>query len=74
VHRAVGRALDAIAEEPSSEHVARATALIEGTRSLGIRYGHWASQNHFFRIWQDRRDAHDALRPLAVTLGFNLVG
>jgi hypothetical protein len=74
VHRAVGLTLDAVAEEPSSERVVRATALIEGTRSLDIRYGHWATQNHFFRLWQDRRDAHDTLRPLAVTLGFNLVG
>jgi alpha-amylase/alpha-mannosidase (GH57 family) len=72
VHQAVGRALDAIAEEPSTENVARATALIEGARSLQIRSGHWATQNHFFRLWQDRVDARDTLRPLAATLGFNL--
>ena len=74
VHRAVERALDAIAEAPSSERVGRASALIEGARSLDIRYGHWATQNRFFELWQARRDARDALRPLAATLGFNLVG
>ena len=74
VHQAVGLALDAIAAEPSSERVARAIALIEGARSLHIRYGHWATQNHFFRLWRERPDAHDTLRPLAATLGFNLAG
>jgi alpha-amylase/alpha-mannosidase (GH57 family) len=74
VHRAVGLALYAIAEEPSSERVVRAMALIAGARRLNIRYGHWATQNYFFRLWQDRRDAHDTLRPLASTLGFNLAG
>jgi alpha-amylase/alpha-mannosidase (GH57 family) len=73
VHRAVARALDAIAEAPSSERVGRAIALIEGARSLDIRYGHWATQNRFFELWRARRDARDALRPLAATLGFNLV-
>ena len=72
MHRAVGQALDAIAESPSSERVARATALIEGARRLGIRYGHWATQNRFFQLWRERPDARDVLRPLAATLGFNL--
>jgi alpha-amylase/alpha-mannosidase (GH57 family) len=72
VHRAIGRVLDAIAQEPSDERVRRATALIEGARSLNIPYGHWATQNRFFQIWRERRDAHDTLRPLANTLGFNL--
>jgi hypothetical protein len=72
LHRAISRVLDAIAEEPSGERVRRATALIEGARSLDIPYGHWATQNRFFQIWRERRDAHDTLRPLATTLGFNL--
>ena len=72
MHRAVGQAIDAIAESPTSERVARATALIEGARRLGIRYGHWATQNRFFQLWRERPDARDVLRPLATTLGFNL--
>jgi alpha-amylase/alpha-mannosidase (GH57 family) len=72
LHRAIGRLLDAIAEDPSGEHVRRATALIEGARTLDIPYGHWATQNRFFQISRERRDAHETLRPLAITLGFNL--
>jgi len=72
VHRAVAQALDAIAEEPSSERVARATALIEGARRLGVPYGHWATQNRFLLLWRERPDARDTLRLLATTLGFNL--
>ena len=45
--------------------MARASALIEGARRLGIRYGHWATQNRFFQLWQARPDARDALLPLA---------
>jgi alpha-amylase/alpha-mannosidase (GH57 family) len=72
LNRAIGRVLDAIAEEPSGEHIGRATALIEGARSLDIPYGHWATQNRFFRIWRERGEVRDTLRPLAATLGFNL--
>ena len=72
MHRAVTQALDAIAESASSERVARATALIEGARRLGIRYGHWAIQNRFFQLWRERPDARDVLLPLATTLGFSL--
>ena len=72
MHRAVTQALDAIAESASSERVARATALIEGARRLGIRYGHWATQNRFFQLWRERPDARDVLLPLATTLGFSL--
>ncbi|PYM72710.1 MAG: hypothetical protein DME03_17290, partial [Candidatus Rokuibacteriota bacterium] len=72
VHEAIGRVLDAVAEEPSGERVRRATALIEGARRLDIPYGHWATQNRFFQLWRERRDARDTLRPLATTLGFNL--
>jgi len=72
MHRAVTQALDAIAESASSERVARATALIEGARRLGIRYGHWATQNRFFQLWRERPDPRDVLLPLATTLGFSL--
>jgi len=70
--RAVGQALDAIAQSPSRESIARATALIEGARRLGIRYGHWATQNRFFQIWSERPDARADLLPLATALGFSL--
>jgi len=72
MHRAVTQALDAIAESASSERVARATALIEGARRLGVPYGHWATQNRFFQLWRERADARDVLLPLATTLGFSL--
>ena len=72
MHRAVTQALDAIAESASSERVARATALIEGARRLGIPYGHWATQNRFFQLWRERPDARDVLLPLATTLAFSL--
>jgi hypothetical protein len=74
VHRAVARALDAVAETPSRERIAQATALIEGARRLGIRYGHWATQNRFFQIWTERPDARADLLPLATALGFSLAG
>ncbi|MGH7305087.1 MAG: DUF3536 domain-containing protein [Candidatus Rokuibacteriota bacterium] len=72
MHRAVARALDAVAETPSRERVAEATALIEGARRLGIRYGHWASQNRFFQIWSEHPEARGDLQPLAAALGFSL--
>ncbi len=69
---AVARVLGLVAESPSRERVARATALIEGARRLGIRYGHWGAQNRFFQIWSERPDARGDLLPLATALGFNL--
>jgi alpha-amylase/alpha-mannosidase (GH57 family) len=69
---AISRALDAIAESPSRERIAQATALVEGARRLGVRYGHWAAQNRFFRIWSERTEARADLMPLATALGFNL--
>jgi alpha-amylase/alpha-mannosidase (GH57 family) len=69
---AISRALDAIAELPSRERIAQATALVEGARRLGVRYGHWAAQNRFFRIWSERTEARADLMPLATALGFNL--
>jgi alpha-amylase/alpha-mannosidase (GH57 family) len=72
MHSAVARALALVAESPSRERIARATALIEGARRLGIRYGHWATQNRFFQIWSERPDARGNLLPLATALGFNL--
>jgi alpha-amylase/alpha-mannosidase (GH57 family) len=69
---AISRALDAIAKLPSRERIAQATALVEGARRLGVRYGHWAAQNRFFRIWSERTEARADLMPLATALGFNL--
>ena len=69
---AVARVLALVAELPSRERVAQATALIEGARRLGIRYGHWAAQNRFFQIWSERPDARGELLPLATALGFSL--
>src|SRR5206468_3998487 len=68
---AVARVLALVAELPSRERVAQATALIEGARRLGIRYGHWAAQNRFFQIWSERPDARGELLPLATALGFS---
>jgi alpha-amylase/alpha-mannosidase (GH57 family) len=72
VHQALARAIDAIAEAPSGEGVARAIALIEGARRLGVPYGHWATQNRFFQLWRERPEARGSLKALAVALGFNL--
>jgi alpha-amylase/alpha-mannosidase (GH57 family) len=72
--RAVSRALQAVAEEPSAERVARATALVTDALRLGLRFGLWESQNRFFAIWRARPDARPALAPLATALGFNLTG
>jgi alpha-amylase/alpha-mannosidase (GH57 family) len=69
---AVARVLSLVAESPTRERVAQATALIEGARRLGIRYGHWATQNRFFQIWSERPDARGDLLPLATALGFSL--
>jgi alpha-amylase/alpha-mannosidase (GH57 family) len=69
---AVARVLALVAESPTRERVAQATALIEGARRLGIRYGHWATQNRFFQIWSERPDARGDLLPLATALGFSL--
>jgi len=62
-----------VAPTPSAERVAEALALIEGARRLGLRYGHWATQNQFFELWRaSGPEARGALRPLAEALGFNL--
>ena len=68
----VARVLALVAESPSRERIAQATALIEGARRLGIRYGHWATQNRFFQIWSERPDARGNLLQLANALGFSL--
>jgi hypothetical protein len=70
--RAVTRALDAVAEEPSAPRVARAAALVTETLRLGLRFGLWDAQNRFYAVWRARPDARVALTPLAAALGFNL--
>jgi len=72
MQHAVAGALALVAESPSRERVAQATALIEGAWRLGIRYGRWATQNRFFQIWTERPDARAELLPLATALGFSL--
>jgi len=72
MQHAVARALALVAESPSRERVAQTATLIEGARRLGIRYGHWATQNRFFQIWTERPDARAELLPLANALGFSL--
>jgi hypothetical protein len=53
--------------------VAEAQALIEGARRLGLRYGHWVTQNRFFELWRGSGpEARRALGPLADALGFDL--
>jgi alpha-amylase/alpha-mannosidase (GH57 family) len=70
--RMVARALETVAEAPTTEHIADALALIEGATRLGLRYGLWATQNRFFEIWNRHRDAHARLEPLGAVLGFRL--
>ena len=72
-NRALGRALEAVRAEPSPARVAEAQALIEGARRLGLRYGHWATQNRFFELWRGSGpEVRRALGPLADALGFSL--
>ncbi len=70
MRRAVGRALDAVAAEPTPARVAEAATLIADATRLGVRYGVWATQNRFFDLWRAQPDAREALRPLAEVLGF----
>jgi hypothetical protein len=73
VGRAVARALDALAERAAPDRVASAVALIEGARRLGVRFWRWRAQNRFFALWQAHPEARGILRPLADTLGFDLI-
>ena len=72
MHRAVARALDLVTQSPSHDRIANTTALIEGARRLGIRYGHRAPQNAFFQTWRARPDKRADLLPFANALGFSL--
>jgi alpha-amylase/alpha-mannosidase (GH57 family) len=72
LYHALAQAIDDIAVAPSGEGVARAIALIEGARRLGVPYGHWATQNRFFQLWRERPEAREILKALAGALGFNL--
>ena len=63
-----------MAADPSAERVAAAGRLITDARTLGLRFGLWATQNRFFEIWRDRREARPRLAPLGAALGFKLVG
>jgi alpha-amylase/alpha-mannosidase (GH57 family) len=69
---AVDRALDAVAADPTAERVAAASRLITDARTLGLRFGLWATQNRFFEIWRGRREARPRLATLGTALGFKL--
>jgi alpha-amylase/alpha-mannosidase (GH57 family) len=69
--RAIGRALEALAE-PTSERVAAAVTLVRGAVRLGVGFGLWHIQNRFFSLWREHPQAHPILRPLAEALGFDL--
>ncbi|MEX2148168.1 MAG: DUF3536 domain-containing protein, partial [Candidatus Rokuibacteriota bacterium] len=70
--RAVMRALEAVAEEPTAARVARTTALVTEALRCDLRFGRWAAQNRFFVLWQAHPEAHEVLAPLAVALGFSV--
>jgi len=72
MHRIVDRALDAVDDAPTREHVLRASQLLDGVQYLRIPFGRWATQNRFFDIWQRRALARPLLTPLAESLGFHL--
>jgi alpha-amylase/alpha-mannosidase (GH57 family) len=72
MRRAVSDAVAALRAGPVPERVAAATALIDGARRLGVRFGLWRTQNEFLALWTERREARPLLRPLAVALGFDL--
>ena len=67
---AIHAALDRIAAEPTTDHVANAVALVSGARELGVPFGLWAIQNRFFDLWQQYPGEREALTPLATLLGF----
>jgi alpha-amylase/alpha-mannosidase (GH57 family) len=70
----VDRALAAVDAETTPERVATAQRLVEDARALGLPFGLWAAQNHFFDTWRARPEAHGVLTPLGEALGFNLTG
>jgi alpha-amylase/alpha-mannosidase (GH57 family) len=72
MHRVVGRALDAVAADPSADRVAEAHALIAGTRRLDVDFALWPTQNRYYAIWGARPDARARLEPLGEALGFRL--
>jgi alpha-amylase/alpha-mannosidase (GH57 family) len=72
MQRAVAHALDAVADDPSAERVARAAELVRAANRFDLRFGLWAAQNRFFGIWRAQRAARPRLLPLATALGFKL--
>jgi alpha-amylase/alpha-mannosidase (GH57 family) len=69
---AAERALQAVAAEPTAERITAAVRLVSDARTLGLRFGLWATQNRFFEIWRARREARPRLAPLGEVLGFKL--
>jgi alpha-amylase/alpha-mannosidase (GH57 family) len=70
--RAVGAALEAVRGHPAPDRIETALALITGAQRVGLRFGLWQTQNHFFALWRERPEARPALVPLAEALGFDL--
>jgi hypothetical protein len=72
MRRAVAAAMRALTDDPSSERVHAALALIECAQRLDVGFGIWDAQNQLFEIWRARPEARRHLRPLADRLGFQL--
>ncbi|MGH6689401.1 MAG: DUF3536 domain-containing protein [Gammaproteobacteria bacterium] len=68
----VHQTLGALGADLSPERIAVALALVESAARLGVGFGRWAAQNHFFALWRRHPEARAALRPLAEALGFAL--
>jgi alpha-amylase/alpha-mannosidase (GH57 family) len=72
MQRAIHDAVGAVADEPSAERVAEATALIAGARELGLHFGLWGVQNEFFELWRQLPRQRPVLASLGEALGFAL--
>jgi alpha-amylase/alpha-mannosidase (GH57 family) len=72
MRRAVARAMDVLANDPTPAQARLTLALVDRAWRLGVWFGFWDTQNRFFEIWRARPEARPALRPLAERLGFQL--
>jgi hypothetical protein len=74
LERTLEYALDAVAEQPTSERIDAARRLVTDTRRLGLDLSLWAVQNRYFEVWRAHAAARAALEPLGGALGFALDG
>ena len=72
MRQAVSTVLDALEAAITPDDVARATALVDAARRLGVGFGEWQAQNRFFALWQAHPGARQMLLPLADLLEFRL--